>query len=38
VPEDGLAIGRARQVNKPGGGAKVRAKLKAQKEASKKKK
>jgi bifunctional UDP-N-acetylglucosamine pyrophosphorylase/glucosamine-1-phosphate N-acetyltransferase len=37
VPDDGLAIGRARQVNKPGGGAKVRAKLKAQTEASKKK-
>ncbi|HKU40299.1 MAG TPA: bifunctional UDP-N-acetylglucosamine diphosphorylase/glucosamine-1-phosphate N-acetyltransferase GlmU [Polyangiales bacterium] len=32
VPEDALAIGRARQENKPGLGARLRAKLKAKKE------
>jgi bifunctional UDP-N-acetylglucosamine pyrophosphorylase/glucosamine-1-phosphate N-acetyltransferase len=37
VPEDALAIGRARQVNKPGLAAKLRARLKATKEAAKKK-
>jgi bifunctional UDP-N-acetylglucosamine pyrophosphorylase/glucosamine-1-phosphate N-acetyltransferase len=37
VPEDALAIGRARQVNKPGLASKLRAKLKAMKDASKKK-
>jgi bifunctional UDP-N-acetylglucosamine pyrophosphorylase/glucosamine-1-phosphate N-acetyltransferase len=31
VPEDGLAIGRARQVNKPGLGARLRERFKAQK-------
>jgi bifunctional UDP-N-acetylglucosamine pyrophosphorylase/glucosamine-1-phosphate N-acetyltransferase len=35
VPEDALAIGRARQVNKPGLGARLRARLKAMKEAKK---
>ncbi|MDB4946619.1 MAG: glmU [Labilithrix sp.] len=38
VPADALAIGRARQENKEGYGARLRGKLKAQKEAAAKKK
>jgi bifunctional UDP-N-acetylglucosamine pyrophosphorylase/glucosamine-1-phosphate N-acetyltransferase len=37
VPEDALAIGRARQVNKPGLGARLRARLRALKEQAAKK-
>ena len=37
VPQDALAIGRARQVNKEGLGSKLRAKLKAAAERAKKK-
>jgi bifunctional UDP-N-acetylglucosamine pyrophosphorylase/glucosamine-1-phosphate N-acetyltransferase len=37
VPQDALAIGRARQVNKEGLGARLRAKLKAEAERAKKK-
>lgn len=36
VPQDALAIGRARQQNKPGMAARLRARLKAAKEAAKK--